>query len=297
MLGLRSRFERLTPPGSVVMLEGGGSGSGVSSSWTLVVLPPLDWPVSMEDLSGRWMAGGIGGSEGCDGKGGGGYCRWLEGEELPGTTLTVGSSTSSSTRSMLGLLAGVVISGTTLNHSFLLTRYALFLSWDPQNFFKSHQGPSTHGTIYRSRSAVRYTRSPFETRELQSGGFLLGVFEDSLRGWLHDLEVYCSSMIVRSFKGICSFVNMSLWVQISQADTPQPRIRLFKCAVAIQRVRPVMVPPDGSKRMSSCSNSCTAFSATGFLFLLSHPSILGVTLCFCTGSYAAAAGRRFLFTR
>ena len=32
--------------------------------------------------------------------------------------------------------------------------------------------------------------------------------------------------------------------------------------------------------------------------LLSHPSILGVTLCFCTGSYAAAAaGRRFLFTR
>ena len=32
---------------------------------------------------------------------------------------------------------------------------------------------------------------------------------------------------------------------------------------------------------------------------LSHPSILGVTLCFCTGSYAAAAaaGRRFLFTR
>ena len=35
-------------------------------------------------------------------------------------------------------------------------------------------------------------------------------------------------------------------------------------------------------------------------YLLSHPSILGVTLCFCTGSYAAAAaaaGRRFLFTR
>ena len=39
--------------------------------------------------------------------------------------------------------------------------------------------------------------------------------------------------------------------------------------------------------------------------LLSHPSILGVTLCFCTGSYAAAAvagaaaaaGRRFLSTR
>ena len=38
--------------------------------------------------------------------------------------------------------------------------------------------------------------------------------------------------------------------------------------------------------------------------LLSHPSILGVTLCFCTSSYAAAAacaaaagGRRFLFTR
>ena len=31
---------------------------------------------------------------------------------------------------------------------------------------------------------------------------------------------------------------------------------------------------------------------------LSHPSILGVTLCFCTSSYtAAAAGRRFLFTR
>ena len=37
------------------------------------------------------------------------------------------------------------------------------------------------------------------------------------------------------------------------------------------------------------------------LLLLSHPSILGLTLCFCTGSYAAAAaaaaGRRFLFTR
>ena len=37
-------------------------------------------------------------------------------------------------------------------------------------------------------------------------------------------------------------------------------------------------------------------------YLLSHPSILGVTLCFCTGSYAAAAaaaaaGRRFLSTR
>ena len=41
-----------------------------------------------------------------------------------------------------------------------------------------------------------------------------------------------------------------------------------------------------------------------YLNLLSHPSILGVTLCFCTGSYAAAAaaaaaaaGRRFLSTR
>ena len=40
-----------------------------------------------------------------------------------------------------------------------------------------------------------------------------------------------------------------------------------------------------------------------FLFLLlSHPGIPGVTLCFCTGSYAAAgaaaaAGRRFLSTR
>ena len=37
------------------------------------------------------------------------------------------------------------------------------------------------------------------------------------------------------------------------------------------------------------------------IWLLSHPSILGVTLCFCTGSYAtagaAAASRRFLFTR
>ena len=35
--------------------------------------------------------------------------------------------------------------------------------------------------------------------------------------------------------------------------------------------------------------------------LLSHPGIPGVTLCFCTGSYAAAAaaaaGRRFLSTR
>ena len=31
---------------------------------------------------------------------------------------------------------------------------------------------------------------------------------------------------------------------------------------------------------------------------LSHPGIPGVTLCFCTGSYAAVgAGRRFLFTR
>ena len=41
-----------------------------------------------------------------------------------------------------------------------------------------------------------------------------------------------------------------------------------------------------------------------FCYLLSHPIILGVTLCFYTGSYAAAAaaaaaaaGRRFLFTR
>ena len=34
--------------------------------------------------------------------------------------------------------------------------------------------------------------------------------------------------------------------------------------------------------------------------LLSHPGIPGVTLCFCTGSYAAAgaaAGRRFLSMR
>ena len=60
---------------------------------------------------------------------------------------------------------------------------------------------------------------------------------------------------------------MSLWVQISQVDIPRPRICLFKCAVTIQRIRPVIVPPDGSKGMSSCSNYCTAFSATGFLFL------------------------------
>ena len=34
-----------------------------------------------------------------------------------------------------------------------------------------------------------------------------------------------------------------------------------------------------------------------FSYSLSHLGIPGVTLCFCTGSYATAAGRRFLFTR
>ena len=40
----------------------------------------------------------------------------------------------------------------------------------------------------------------------------------------------------------------------------------------------------------------TVVSCFALIWSLSHPSILGVTLCFCTGSYAAA-GRRFLFTR
>ena len=42
------------------------------------------------------------------------------------------------------------------------------------------------------------------------------------------------------------------------------------------------------------SSSCNMYS---FCHLLSHPGIPGVTLCFCAGSYAAAAaaGRRFLF--
>ena len=31
--------------------------------------------------------------------------------------------------------------------------------------------------------------------------------------------------------------------------------------------------------------------------LLSHPGIPGVTLCFCTGSYASGGGRRVLFMR
>ena len=34
-----------------------------------------------------------------------------------------------------------------------------------------------------------------------------------------------------------------------------------------------------------------------FILLLSQPGIPGVTLCFCTGSYAAATGRRFLSRR
>ena len=38
------------------------------------------------------------------------------------------------------------------------------------------------------------------------------------------------------------------------------------------------------------------YTGGDFMFL-SHPGIPGVTLCFCTGSYAAEAGRRFLFTR
>ena len=45
---------------------------------------------------------------------------------------------------------------------------------------------------------------------------------------------------------------------------------------------------------------CNLFIELGSWSSLSHPSILGVTLCFCTGSYAAAAaaaGRRFLSTR
>ena len=54
--------------------------------------------------------------------------------------------------------------------------------------------------------------------------------------------------------------------------------------------------------VQNCSNSIANAlelmqSSTKPSILLSHPSILGVTLCFCTGSYAAAAGRRFLFTR
>ena len=33
------------------------------------------------------------------------------------------------------------------------------------------------------------------------------------------------------------------------------------------------------------------------IYWLSHPSILGATLCFCTGLYTAPIRRRFLFTR
>ena len=38
------------------------------------------------------------------------------------------------------------------------------------------------------------------------------------------------------------------------------------------------------------------FLASQVYLWLSHPGMPGVTLCFCTGSYAAA-GRRFLFMR
>ena len=58
----------------------------------------------------------------------------------------------------------------------------------------------------------------------------------------------------------------------------------------------------------TCREGCMTAEGTGLRFtnrydicLLSHPSILGVTLCFCTGLYGApracAAGRRFFFTR
>ena len=45
------------------------------------------------------------------------------------------------------------------------------------------------------------------------------------------------------------------------------------------------------------SQSGTASCSTLATLLYIEPGISGVILCFCTGSYAAAAGRRFLFTQ
>ena len=54
-----------------------------------------------------------------------------------------------------------------------------------------------------------------------------------------------------------------------------------------------------SKDRSSMVKETKGYKTVSLLWyiLLCGYKLLGVTLCFCTGSYAAAAGRRFLLTR
>ena len=54
--------------------------------------------------------------------------------------------------------------------------------------------------------------------------------------------------------------------------------------------------PLSNPTMNNVCNIPLVFICVHNTILLSHPGIPGVTLCFCTGSYAAA-GRRFLSTR
>ena len=107
----------------------------------------------------------------------------------------------------------------------------------------------------------------------------MGALDLSLYGWFSSRPACCCKIRVWSATGICLLVNWSLWVQISLADRPRERIRVFRRAVATARSVGEIGSPCGSCLSSSSFSSCMARSATGFLFgFLARPSS-NIILC------------------
>ena len=116
--------------------------------------------------------------------------------------------------------------------------------------------------------------------------FVLALFAKGIFGGF-----YCKTLLLFIIGFHCSeltVIRQSKHMLDSNCDRHKALPRASRITVWYHCSACSMVP------MLYCVYSMICFKS----FSLSHPSILGVTLCFCTGSYAAAAaGRRFLFTR
>ena len=85
----------------------------------------------------------------------------------------------------------------------------------------------------------------------------------SLYEWFLSRPARCCKIRVWSATGICLLVNWSLWVQISLADRPRERIRVFRRAVATARsvgeIGSVVALPLALVWLAQLLGSCSGF--------------------------------------
>ena len=156
--------------------------------------------------------------------------------------------------------------------SVVNTSYTFLRNWSLENLRTWHHPADVEASKYLSlalvlsQSCFTYMRSP-TLREWACGASPRGALERELGSWLDSLTSSWHLIRVRSARGSCSPVIWSRCVHISREDKPSWWIRELRMAVAKARVNFEMGPPSGEILRISNPNSCTALSATGFLFL------------------------------